>query len=217
MIVKDARCIAVYGRRGSGKSTRVKALLRGHKRLIVFDPMGEYGREGLAEPADTLAEVRAIMRRRWRAGFRIAYQPAGDYVAKLHHLAEFLWHAQAPYEDGSDPRKLMLVVEEMNLGFPVTKLPRGQEGMLRLVLQGRHRGIEIIGVTQRPAAVSADFRGNVAETYVLPLSQALDYKAVGEVIGREHEPKLRALQPHHWLHWDGATLTEGRNKLSPRK
>lgn len=210
-MVKDAACIAVYGRRGSGKSTRTKSMIGGHKRVVVFDPQGEYGGLPGFRRCTTLAGVLGAVKAGWRSGFRVAYMPRGDFPRMLHGVCRMLWVAQAPYERGQDRRKVLLVVEEMNLAYPAARLPSEFYGMSRAVLQGRHRGIEIIGVTQRPALVSADFRGQVAETYVFPLSTSHDFKAVCEVYGKEHEPALRALEPHRFLRFVDGQVKPGRN------
>ena len=211
---KDAKCTAVYGRRGSGKTTRVKALLRGASRVVVFDPMAEYAAAGYRR-ADSIKEVLAGLKAGWKKGFKIAYVPTTENMKALHALASLLWEAQIHYESGRERRKITLVVEEMNLGFPNSKLPSGCFGMTRAILQGRHRGLEIIGVTQRPALVSPDFRGNVAETYVLPLSTGHDYRAVAEIYGRETEKTLRSLQPHEYIHFFSGGSEKGRN-VKPR-
>jgi len=210
-VIKNARCIAVYGRRGSGKSTLVKRLIADAPRLVVFDPVDEYGGVRGIRRAPSLKDVRAMMRVGWASGFKIAYITTSDHPRMLHGLADLIWQAQAPYGAGRDRRKVVLVVEEMNLGFPAFKLPAQWFAMGRAVLQGRHRGIEVIGVTQRPALVSTDFRGNVAETYALALATSHDYRAVFEVYGREAERALRSLAPHNYIHFSGGSWRLGAN------
>lgn len=210
--MKDAGRLAVYGRSGSGKTTRVKALLKGRRRVVVFDPMDEYGRLPGFKGARSLSAVLELLKKGWRSGFKIAYVPAGDFPAKLHHLAKLLWQAQAPYAAGDDTRKLTFIVEELSLGYPSARLPRGLDKMDQVILQGRHRGLEVIGVTQRPAEISATFRGNANEAYILALGDELDHARVLRSIGKEHEAKLRALQPHEFLHWKDNKIKKGKNK-----
>jgi hypothetical protein len=205
--VKDARCILVTGRRGSGKTTLVQTLIEGCPALIAFDPIGQYAREFGWARAATLDELHRKLSGIWGQGFKIAFSPAGDFARELHRLSVYLWAAQVLYETGRTRRKLSLVVEEMNLSFPVTRLPDGCQGFLRLVLQGRHRGIEIIGVTQRPALVSADFRGNVAETYVFALGYAEDQR----LWGRACQPIIASLAPHAYLRLADGEAARGQN------
>ena len=78
--------------------------------------------------------------------------------------------------------------------------------MGRATLQGCHRGLEIIWISQRPVLVSADFRGKVAETYVFTLSVGHDLAAITEVYGREHHGPIRALQNHQYARFVGTAI-----------
>lgn len=212
-MIKDARCLALYGCRGSGKSTRAKQLLREHPRVIAFDPMAEYAEHGFKEVA-TIKGVKDALKSQWQRDFKISYVPNGDMMSRLHYLAELIWHVQKPYGDGQDARKVLLVIEEANMGYPNQKMPPQFFGAQKLVLQGRHRGIGIMAITQRPALVSADLRGNVDEVYVFQQSQQLDINAITGVIGKEREAAIRALKPHEYLHWNRGAIVAGKNKLS---
>jgi hypothetical protein len=211
-MIKDARCLTLYGCRGSGKSTRAKQLLKDHPRVVAFDPMAEYAEHGFKQ-VTTIEGVRDALKAGWSRNFKISYVPNGDMMSRLHHLSELLWHVQKPYGDGLDSRKVLLVIEEANMGFPNQKMPPQYFGAQRLVLQGRHRGIGIMAITQRPALVSADLRGNVDEVYVFQQSQQLDINAITGVIGKEHETAIRALKAHEFLHWNRGTVVKGKNSL----
>lgn len=146
------------------------------------------------------------MREQWSRGFHIAYVPRSDYVGELHRLSVFLFAAMKGYGP-SAPRKLTLMVEEANLSIPVTKLPADRQGIMSLTLQGRHRGIELIAVTQRPALVSKDFRGMCAETYVFPLGNEDDRRA----FGRQYAGAIAKLTDHHYLHITDSGAARGEN------
>lgn len=212
-MIKDARCLTLYGCRGSGKSTRAKQLISEHARIVAFDPMAEYAEERGFIKCSSLIEVRDALRKNWNKNFKIAYVPNSDMMSRLHHLSELIWHVQAPYGAGKDSRKILLIVEEANMGYPNQKMPPQFFGIQRLVLQGRHRGVGIMAITQRPALVSADLRGNVDEVYVFQQSQQLDINAIMGVIGREQESAIRALKPHEYLHWNRGQIVKGKNKL----
>lgn len=211
--VKDARRIGVYGASGSGKSTRVKDLMRGAERVVVFDPMDEYASHRFAR-CTSLARVLAGMKRGWAGGFRIAYVPPSNREAEaLHKLALLLMQAQAPYRDERDARKIVLVVEELNLSFPVAALPRDIYGMGELCSRGRHYGIEVIGVTQRLAEVNTRFRGNTSEAYFFRQSDHVDVQAVGRMLGPQWAKHVQELQDHHYLRRVGGQITDGKNIL----
>ncbi len=211
MTVKDARCIAIYGRRGSGKSTRTKALIAKAPRVVVFDPMGEYAGERGFVRAGSLAAVRDRMRSGWGRGFKIAYVPTGDFQRMGHGLARLVWQAQEPYFQGRDARQILMVYEEMNITYPAHKLPSQYYGIGQATLQGRHRGIGVIGVTQRPALISMDFRGNVSETYVFTLGTRDDLRAVAEVYSDASITGLKALRPHEFIRLSDDGAVPGKN------
>ena len=204
---KDATITAVYGRRGTGKSTLVKSILRDRSRVVVFDPTGEYARLRGYAAAATIAAVRDHMKQGWKRGFRIAYVPRWDHIGELHDLTEFVWAAQAPYDDGRDHRQVTLVVEEANLAMPASQLPRDKGGIVRAILQGRHRGIEIIGVTQRPALVHPNFRGNAAETWLFALEDYNDIGTVRRWLGDGVADQLKGLPVFTALHVIGQEIT----------
>lgn len=217
-MMKDAECLAVFGRRGSGKSTFVKSRYLDARRLVIFDPMGEYGREiaGVAS-FETVAALLRHVAPRWQRGFKVAFAPSGGYPDALHRLSQALWQAQAPYETGEDRQKLTLIVEEANLGFPSHALPLGQDGFRRLVLQGRHRGIEIVAVTQRPAKVHPDLRANCARIVCFALADHIDVREIGQMIGPDKAREIRNQEDHHYTIIERGEVSRGSNSLRRKK
>lgn len=113
---------------------------------------------------------------------------------------------------GQDEWQITLVIEEMNPGYPAQALPAHFHGMARVCNQGRHYGVNVIGVTQRPALVSATFRGNISEAYIFPLSWGEDKNAILQMLGREHADGLTRLQDYRCLHWRNGHVTEQNNQ-----
>lgn len=213
-VAKDAELWAVFGRRGSGKSTIVQGIARdpNRKKVVAFDPMREYTGRGWVH-VSSLSQLVLAMKSRWRKGFRISYVPtAGDEAGDLHKLSSLLWTAQTPYERGSDPRKLTLIVEEANLGMPNHALPAGMNGMARLINQGRHRGLEAVAVSQRPALVSKTYRANCTKTFVFPLADETDRAEIGKVVGRSRMDELRQMQKFHFWQLEDGQVSAGRTK-----
>jgi DNA helicase HerA-like ATPase len=210
----DAACIGIYGRRGSGKSTLAKSLIKPMKRVIVFDTLGEYVRELGYERCETVSHIRDGMRAGWKRGFRLALVPGGALPERFHNLAAFVWDARAPYDGDRDLDHLTVVVEEANLAIPNRQFPSGKDGALRLALQGRHRGIGLITVSQRPALVNADVRSQAGTVYFFGLTDPLDCGAVDAFAGRGWGRKARELEPHAYLKVDNGLITLGSNALS---
>lgn len=211
---KDAKCSLYVGARGQGKSTLAKAQIKTYKRVIAYDPMGEYARLPLYIRCETLTEVKNALKKRWKGNFKIAYIPKAPYEHDMHALAVMLMHVQKPYYNEKDDKQILLVVEEMNLSFPNTKLPPSLYGQSMLTLQGRHYGINIMGITQRPAEVSKTYRGNCEDTFVFFLSEPDDIKEVARKFGKAYEGQIAALKKHEYLKKSGdGIISKGKNKL----
>jgi DNA helicase HerA-like ATPase len=212
-VIKDADRIAVFGRSGSGKSTLTKTMLRDRDRVVVVDPMEEYARARGFVRADRVAQVLVHLRRSWSRSFRIAFVPAAmREPSELHALSLVLLQAQAPYYEERDDRKLTLVVEELNKAFPVAALPRELYGFGEVCSRGRHYGIEVIGVSQRPAEVNTRFRGNTTASYWFALAEAVDETAAARALGRTHAARLRQFPTGRYLRFAAGEVTEGSTR-----
>ncbi|PRZ47999.1 zonular occludens toxin domain-containing protein [Tritonibacter scottomollicae] len=218
----NAGRVGVWGRSGSGKSSYVKRMLKGRSRLVVFDPLAEYG-EALRIPtvehraSNSLDEVRQAMVANWQ-GFRVAYvPPAGREAAALSALCKLLMAAQKPFKDGKRGAKMMtLVVEEMNLSFPVAGGAQKCPGFADVCSRGRHFGIEIIGVSQRIAEVATRFRNNCTETVVLAQKGPRDIDAAAQELGADRAA-VTGLANLDYIHERHGVLKRGKITFPKRK
>jgi DNA helicase HerA-like ATPase len=175
----NAGRVGVWGASGSGKSSYVKLQMGGRKRVVIFDPQAEY--TGTA--ANSVDAVRREMARNW-SGFRISYRPPpGKEPGALSALCKLLIYAQQPFKETGRGAGLALVVEEMNLSFPVSGGAAKCPGFAEVCSRGRHYGIEVWGVSQRIAEVDTRFRGNCTETVVFRQKGARDQAAAALELG----------------------------------
>ncbi|MDG1286383.1 MAG: hypothetical protein P8P30_02335 [Rickettsiales bacterium] len=213
---KDAKIEGYYGGRGQGKSTGVKARIAKESRVIVYDPMKEYHRERGFKAARSLNDVRKLMIAGRGMTYKIAYQPASqNHYQALHELCQYLFFAQQPYHQNKSKRQMVLVVEEMNLSAPSHNLPVNQRGFSQAVLQGRHYGINIIGVTQRPKTIAPIFRDNadVENVYKLSCPDSVAY-IEKKIRDPKYKDAIFALKPHEYLIIESFAVKRGKNKLS---
>lgn len=202
----------ICGASGSGKSSYAKQELRGRKRIVVFDAMDEYtqGRNSLCNVrCETLAEVKAAMRKDW-SGFRIAYvPPASAEPRALSALSALLMAAQQPFKDGKSRAIVTLVIEEMNQCFHVhggdAKAPQFAE----ICSRGRHYGIEVYGLSQRIAEIHTRFRGNCTETVILRQQGDNDTRAAMAVLGAP-KATVQALKNLDYIHGKDGIMKRGR-------
>lgn len=146
--VKRADVRAFVGATGSGKGVGIREHLKADKptRLIVFDPMHEYG--DLARPVQTVAQVIAAMK---RPHFKVVWQPDDDtdFDGKAFK-AQFALFCKAAFLVGD----LCMLVEELEL---VTKPTWAPAAWRNCTKRGRHQGLQIMAATQRPADADKAF------------------------------------------------------------
>lgn len=213
----NAGRVGVWGASGSGKSSYVKKRIgRGSKRVVIFDPLDEYGAEGFHTIRGNMDAVRVFMGKNW-GSFRIAYvPPAGQEAAALSKLSRLLMAAQSPFKAGASGLGVTLIVEEMNLCFPTAGGAERCKGFADICSRGRHFGIHVIGLSQRIAEVSTRFRGNCTETVVFRQKGPRDVKAAAAELGVS-EAEVRGLVNLSYLHEQGGAVTSGKIVHRTRK
>jgi DNA helicase HerA-like ATPase len=183
----NAGRIGIWGASGSGKSAYTKRRIKTARRVVVFDPLDEYGFKRVSR----LDDVRRAMIADPHI-FKVSYvPPAGKEPAALSGLCNLLMRAQKPYKDTGKGQGITLVIEEMNLSFPVAGGAQKCPGFAEICSRGRHYGIEVIGISQRIAEVSTRFRGNCTETVVFRQKGPRDQEAAAAELGC-HKSKLPA-------------------------
>lgn len=134
--------VFVTGRKGCGKSTLVRELMREHDRVVVLDYIGEYGPEcGATVHRGAIACARALERWHDRPRFCLSLR-----VTEERDALELL-------EIVAKMRGILLVVEESSWLCAPGRLPRE---LAYLVRMGRHQEISQLYVAQRPAMVHRD-------------------------------------------------------------
>ncbi|MEO1151377.1 MAG: zonular occludens toxin domain-containing protein [Pseudomonadota bacterium] len=173
------RC--VYGVRGGGKSTLARHLVANDARVIAFDPQRDYQGEAW-RVATTRSEIIAALKSEGLSRFRISYcfdTGTTDPVSEMVWLADVIAHLQKKYR--SDGIGLSLVVDEAHEAFPNRPLSKDEGPLRRLVMQGRHLGVGLTVVTQRPANISTMIRSQATEVYALALSRRDDRVAAADL------------------------------------
>jgi len=179
----------VIGKRGSGKSVLTKYLIRNDRRLVVYDIMSEYV-EGVVFDSGDIGEgleMREFWRHVYRRSFRIIYRP-------LSVKFEILWLATAVFALGD----LTFVIEEIDAVCTPFDIP---EPMQAIIQRGRHKNIELIGVTPAPFGIHRDLTRQAKDIFIFRTSEPRDIHYLRQLLGERIEPKLAALEQYEFVQW----------------
>lgn len=176
--IKRADIRAFVGATGSGKGVGIREHLKREKpkRLIVFDPMHEYG--DIATPVSTVGEVIAAMK---KPNFRVVWQPDDDtdYDSKAFKK-QFELFCKAAFLVGD----LTMLVEELEL---VTKATWAPAAWRNCTKRGRHQGLQILAATQRPADADKAFWSSCTYIRCHALRETEDGQRMAKVLKVPYE------------------------------
>lgn len=201
MSKNKANIVAVLGASGSGKSTFVKQTIA-HlkpKRLLVWDPMREYPG---GEQVECLGELLGALELAGKGGFALTFRPAAHDGLRMRQFDVVCAAALAA-------GNLVLVVEELRF---VTTPSRAPLRWAEVTMTGRHRGLRVIGTSQRPASIDKDFLGNATLIHTGRLVYPEDIRAVAKSM-RVPDAEIEALAPLDWIEKDMQTGKKAAGRL----
>jgi len=196
-VQSQAVIVAVMGASGSGKSAYIKQQIRRGKpkRLIVFDPMGEYF--DLAAPVSTIQAVASAAKHK---AFSLSFKPDSG-----HAVEQFDLLCRIAYAAG----ECWLVAEELSI---VTRPGSAPPGWADCSMRGRHKGMTVIGASQRPASIDKNFFSNATMIRTGRLNFATDIKTLANVLHVDNA-EISLLKPLEFIQRDTQTGEIQRGKL----
>lgn len=198
----EADVIAVIGATGSGKGVYIKNywLKKSDKRLLIWDYMREYA-PFVTQYTDKLGPVITSLKGK---KFQAAFLPSYDDKTRKTQFDIF---CKAAVHAGD----LSLIVEELAFVTSPSFAPAGWK-MVSSV--GRHKGLRIIGASQRPAQVDKAFWSNCTEIHCGFLNNLPDRKVMAEVLEVTVD-EIKALKPLQYIHMNVRTkeITRGFVKV----
>lgn len=179
------RVVLVTGARNMGKSALIKALFACDRRVSVWDPMREYGAQGLAVVHSPAALKEFLLAHR-RDAARVAFEPGKrlDWFGAWCDLTRAWGHCTA-------------IGEEI---ATVTNPGKAPQEWGRLIREGKHSRVHLVGVTQRPAEIDKTIVGNITHAYVFALQRRKDRLYMAEELNIE-QGMLDALTPHEFIEY----------------
>lgn len=202
MSANEADVIAVIGATGSGKGVFIKnyALKKSDTRLLIWDYMQEYGPLVDLSTATLAAAVQGI----GAARFKIAFRPSYDDKVRAKQFDVFCKAAVAAGQ-------LRMVVEELAFVTSPSFAPAGWKAATSI---GRHKGLRLIGASQRPAQVDKAFWSNCTEIHCGFLNYDDDQKTMARALGVDIAD-IQGLEPLEYFHKNVRTkkITRGKVKV----
>lgn len=158
------------GATGSGKGVSVREWLTETKpkRLLIWDPLGEYG--GFAVTVTSMADVAKAAKAK---AFKVAYCPGPDVRT---YEDKFSMFCRIAFAAGN----LTMFVEEL---ADVTGPSHAPQAWRQCTKKGRHAGLKIGAATQRPADVDKHYLGGCTYIRCFTLRFPADRKAMAGAMG----------------------------------
>ena len=217
--LNKASIIAVIGASGTGKSSYIKGeLLKKYSRLLVWSPLEQTdnyasfcGGVVVSKITDLIAQIKAGTK-------AIVYFPKGsdkEVKVQFDRFCRCVWEVEGAH----------VLVEELSR---VTMASWAPPPWKNLSTAGRHRGLTLIGTSQRPANIDKDFLGNCTEIRCYRVNYDTDAKVMADALGLQTDygngkkgaavairpqVRLRKLPNFHFFHKNpDLSIREGVNK-----
>lgn len=185
---------AILGASGSGKTTRLVERLRKRKRkrTVIWSPKEAQDNYASLYPGtevvNTVADALRVMRGAGRGEFHLVFVPR---LIRSQDEKQF----SALCQIVTAMEKITFIADELHT---VTKPSWSPNGWGQMVMMGRAYGIEIFGLSQRPASVDKNFLGNLSSINVGRLAYEPDCKAVAPALGVPWT-EVSKLTGHQWI------------------
>lgn len=187
MSANNAEIYAGFGATGSGKSLYAKSWLieRRPARLMIWDPQNEYG--PFAKLAPTLA---GLGKAASAPGFAMRYVPPKALEPKDLYVKFNAFCALA-----CQAGRLVMLCEELQ---KVTQSSWAPTWWQEATGRGRHYGLTVFGLSQRPAAVDKNFTSNATYLYSGRLNEDADLRRLAGAL-RVPKDEIGALEKRHLI------------------
>lgn len=196
----------VFGKRGSGKTTLIRALIESpetKKPIVIVDLLGNYNPKVnndnneaenpndpswvlINEPALLIEELKKyVSDPKSHSGIIVAQSPDADRM--LDYACAALWEIKGG----------TLVVDEADF-VSLAECPCFDEA----IRYGRNRGIDLITGCRRPAEISKNVTAGADLILCFTTHEPRDIEYFSKVLGKDFAERLPTLEKHHGIFID---------------
>lgn len=189
------------GNSGTGKSSKIKEMLKKAPRAIIFDPDDEYGELTGVKRVTTAKALIELLKSHKNKSLKVAFVAEGVKSFEFWANCAFQW------------ANCVAVAEEI---ADVTTPSKAPPAWGRLIRRGRKYGVLICAVTQRPAEADKTILSNAA----VIRTGALGRHADREAIAREMDCKssvISKLVPLDYIEYRRADLSLIQGRLGEKR
>lgn len=151
---EDAKVKVIVGKRGYGKTTLSKIFAQNEERLIVIDPLEEYSDLIVCEKITDLVDYL-----KFNKSFRLSILDD----SKSEQIFQLAWLLT----------NVTIIIEEVDI---ICKPSYISEQFGNCIKRGRHRGINLIASSRRPAEINRLLTSQCNELITFCITEPLDLK-----------------------------------------
>jgi DNA helicase HerA-like ATPase len=186
--------IAILAPTRWGKTTLARRLLDAFPRTFILDVATQFPKEETDFVVESIPELGALSKllihhaeKTFRVIRRYPENFDGDYAADLDAVIRLA------YAIGG----VMIIADEFQEFMNREHMSRE---LKTLLLRGRHKGVGITGLSQRPAEVSKTFIAQCTHFFFGGFTEPNDLKYVEGVLGKTHINSARTLLVSQFIH-----------------
>ena len=191
---RTARLICLFGRRGQGKTYRLREILstnllglsNARHRFLVLDQVHEFG---------SLGRIRIPTYHSTAAYDRMARVPQ---VARFVGLEKDDLEAWFGWARNQGP--VTVVADELGT---ITRANRAPEGLTDLSMRGRHLRVDLIGAWQRYSHAPRDVTSQADTILSFAVHEKADLEALEGRCGKAYAETVERLDPYWCASWTG--------------
>lgn len=191
----------ICGNSGTGKSSYIKQIMKGFKRIVAFDPDDEYGTMPGFVRVEKARELVAILKAAGAKPVKVAFVGEGKTA--------FEFWCECVFQFGT----CLAIAEEI---ADVTNPSKAPPAWGKLIRRGRKFGIKICAVTQRPAEADKTILSNAAYIRSFALGRYSDRLAISREIGLSINV-MEKMIPLDWVQFARSDLSLTAGRLGQRK
>ncbi|MBI4016771.1 MAG: ATP-binding protein [Candidatus Aenigmarchaeota archaeon] len=185
-MLKPPKIGLVIGKRGSGKTTLAKEILKNNERFIVYDVNFEYSAKELrAVPVYFFNDLKLLLQKNEP---RIVFKPRRAVGATFEFFCATIWLYATNY---------LLVISEFD-----SVVNKAGNYFFDLVHRGRHKNLGMLGDARRPFGIPRIYLTQLDILFIgLMKPVPEDFRYLREFLPKEASEKLATIERFKFLRW----------------